>query len=723
MGNLVTNKIEAHEQDIARIFSDSYEFEIPPYQRPYAWETEQTRELLADLLDAMDNEDVSGGLYFLGSIVLVKLPTSAQSKVIDGQQRLTTLTILLSVLRDLTTDVERRFERREYVYQKANADRGLKERYRLLLRERDRSFFLQYIQGAGATDRLPDPRKLEGSQKLIAENALFLRVQLEETPENRRDALVQFILQRCYLVVVAVPTPETARRIFTVLNARGLDLTPTDILKADLLDRAGPDREDLLAARWEQIELTVGRERLVELFGHIRMIYERDKPRLDLESGFKKFVTPFSADPGEFVSEILEPVSDAFSRLSDFSRTKKHFGTEAEKAMRSLARVDNKDWAPPLLLRLWRCQGSDDSAVGKFIVDLERLTYFLFVTRAGVNERIARFAAVMDEFDRRPGRERPSVGVALTEAEQYGFFNVLSGPIYTTTRVCKPVLQRLDEALSSGGASYDELVSIEHVLPQTVDEGSEWATLFPDEQERSDWTHRLANLVFLTHRINTRASNWDFERKKREYFSSSDGSAPFVITQGVLRTDKWTPQHLHARQRDLLQKLCQVWRLDAVDLDDQIPEITEPGSSWIFTPQEIIVGKRNDVIHALGRREGVKLDGNGARFSSEDGAVRVVVAVSKRSTKRSDPYWYGFRPKWQEFLSQGTKSFLAFGCVDRDSAYVLPAQEFERILHTLHRTRDQHWHVSLDENENGGLDLVQANGTRLSLNRYELRLR
>jgi hypothetical protein len=163
--------------------------------------------------------------------------------------------------------------------------------------------------------------------------------------------------------------------------------------------------------------------------------------------------------------------------------------------------------------------------------------------------------------------------------------------------------------------------------------------------------------------------------------------------------------------------------LDAVDLDDQIPEITEPGSSWIFTPQEIIVGKRNDVIHALSRREGVKLDGNGARFSSEDGAVRVVVAVSKRSTKRSDPYWYAFRPKWKEFLSQGTKSFIAFGCVDRDSAYVLAAQEFERILHTLHRTRDQHWHVSLDENASGGLDLVQASGTRLSLNRFELRLR
>src|SRR5436309_6802090 len=110
----MTTKIEAHDRTIGDIFSDLYQFEIPPYQRPYAWENEQTRELLSDVLDAMDNQRANGGLYFLGSVVLVKQPTEAQSNVIDGQQRLTTLTILLSVLRDLTTEEEIRVRRREY---------------------------------------------------------------------------------------------------------------------------------------------------------------------------------------------------------------------------------------------------------------------------------------------------------------------------------------------------------------------------------------------------------------------------------------------------------------------------------------------------------------------------------------------------------------------------------------------------------------------------------
>ena len=79
---------------------------------------------------------------------------------------------------------------------------------------------------------MSDVEVLEGSQYQIAANARYLREQLELLDESERDSLIAFIVQRCYLVVVAVPTAEAARRIFTVLNARGLNLTPTDILKA-----------------------------------------------------------------------------------------------------------------------------------------------------------------------------------------------------------------------------------------------------------------------------------------------------------------------------------------------------------------------------------------------------------------------------------------------------------------------------------------------------------
>jgi hypothetical protein len=206
-------------------------------------------------------------------------------------------------------------------------------------------------------------------------------------PEGRRNALIAFLIQHCYLVVVAVPTAEAARRIFTVLNARGLDLTPTDILKAELLERAGPANETALANRWEQVEQALGRDRMVELFGHIRMIYERDKPRLALEDGFRKFVPPFSGKADTFISNILEPISDSLLLLSDSLKVQKYFGVEAAKAVRSLQRIDNKDWVPPVLLRIRKWKEDDSSAIAKFLIDVERLAYFLFVTRAGVNDR------------------------------------------------------------------------------------------------------------------------------------------------------------------------------------------------------------------------------------------------------------------------------------------------------------------------------------------------
>jgi hypothetical protein len=554
--------IEAHEKPLKHIFSDDYAFEIPPYQRPYAWELDQTRQLLDDVCEELKKEPP--GTYFLGSIVLIKTRDNPISQVVDGQQRLTTLTILLSILRDLTGSSQQRMKRAELVMQAADPDVGAEQRFRLLLRREDRAFFQKNVQEPDATRNLPDPKQLKGSRQRMTENARYLRETLAKLPDTERDRLMSFLLQRCYLVVVAVPSPDSARRIFTVLNARGLDLTPTDILKADLLDRIKGDTPLAdAAARWEAVENALGRDGMVELFGHIRMIYERDKPRTALETGFPAVVQPFRYGPPEdFLANVLEPIAQSVLLLMDSARVEARFGPAPARAVRSLHRIDNKDWLPPAILRLWKNKPSEYEAVGAFLIRLERLAYFLFVTRQGINDRIARFAAVMDEFDPRPGREAPANGVELTAAEQARFLADLNGAIYLKTRVCKPVLQRLDEALSSGGANYTRLVSIEHVLPQTVDAGSEWASLYPDPEQREEWTHRIANLVFLTHSINSRASNWDFERKKSEYFKSKDGISPFPLTQKILQEPDWTPARLKNRQNELIGRLAQVWNLE-----------------------------------------------------------------------------------------------------------------------------------------------------------------
>ena len=567
----VLKRIEAGEKPIVDVFSDRYAFTIPPYQRPYAWEREQASELLEDILDAMDPRSGSEGLYFLGSIVLVKTPESPEAQVVDGQQRLTTLTILFSVLRDLTQDQELKFSRETYIKQLANPDLNLETRQRLLLRKRDQDFFEDKVQRRDATASLPRPEGLEGSQARIVENASLYRDRLSPMKEPDRSRLINFILNNCYLVVVEVPTRRAARRIFTVLNARGLDLTATDILKADLLERAGQSQENELSTRWEEIEQALDRDPFSDLFTHIRMIFQREKPRSALEDGFPESVGPFRTDPRNFISNTLEPFADAFMLAEDREKFARLFNAQAARLLRSLNRLDNKDWVPPLLLRLKQYAANENVDVPDFIMKLERLAYYLFVTRSDVNARISRYADVLNQIDPREGRTPKSAGLEFNDEDIRYFLEALDGPVYLKSRVVKPLLLRLDLALSDGSAVYDyPTISVEHVCPQTIETGSQWGEWFSDRETHYHWLHRAANLVLLTHRKNSSAGNWDLNRKKSAYFTRNN-ACPFLLTQQVLDAEEWTPQTLEIRQTDVLRTFSRSWGFE-VEFDNWLDD-------------------------------------------------------------------------------------------------------------------------------------------------------
>src|SRR5947209_5259120 len=139
--------IRGAEYPIFRIFSNDFAFTIPLYQRAYAWTTEESEELFQDLIRAMDGyeeptEDAPP--YFLGSIVLVK-DEGPDSQVVDGQQRLTTLTMLLAALRSLIKP-EYAAGLTTFLREQGNIITGTPTRYRLRLREKDATFFQKYIQ-------------------------------------------------------------------------------------------------------------------------------------------------------------------------------------------------------------------------------------------------------------------------------------------------------------------------------------------------------------------------------------------------------------------------------------------------------------------------------------------------------------------------------------------------------------------------------------------------
>ena len=555
-------KIEAGEKSIADIFSDKYSFSIPPYQRPYAWELPQVTALLDDLKEAMKEGSGTQDLYFLGSIVLVKKPNSANARVIDGQQRLTTLTILLSVLRDLTEDLEDKSSRDKYIIQKGDRDRKITDEFRLKLRPKDQLFFQNSVQTLDATNQMPDLDGFEGSKARIVENASTLRDILNEMTEDERDNLISYLLNNCFLVVVSVPSDQAARRIFTVLNARGMDLTATDILKADLLQRASEEREVDLSSLWEDIERALDRKLFSDLFTHIRMIYQREKPRSSLEEGFPQYVTPFTQGPETFISQTLVPFADALLLIENGSeKIAKNFDQKTSDLINSLARLDNKDWVPPLLLALKLKADGEELDIPTLVKKLERLAYFLFVTRTDVNGRIHRYADVMHDISPETGHMPKTSGLEIDQSEAFEFFDALDGPIYRLSRVVKPILLRLDQSLVDGSASYNyPVITVEHVCPQTISLDSEWAKWFSVKSDHDYWLHRIGNLVLLNRRKNSAASNWELKTKKEKYFADGN-ETPFKLTQQVMRKEKWKPKTIQKRQQKVLRSLAKTWEL------------------------------------------------------------------------------------------------------------------------------------------------------------------
>ncbi len=550
--------IRAAELQMLDIFDDKYRFTIPNYQRPYSWTTEQTGELLDDLLYAVkQSNDLEGAApYFLGSVVIVKNDTSPKAEIVDGQQRITTLTILLCALRDLAGASGPQID--IYIRTPDMPFAGIEGHFRLTVRDRDSRFFQDNIQKIGKLKPFISrpPADLPDSQQRMHENAKHIWQELLKLDEKQRDALTGFIIQHCYLVVVSTTDQDSAYRIFSVLNDRGLDLSPTDILKANIIGGLEVDSRSDYTETWEGIEEDLTREGFRSLFTHVRMIYMKDKARGELNKEFQENVLK-DLNGKEFIDDVLRPYADAFERVAFPSP---NGSEEANLYLENLGRLDNSDWIPPAMEFFKRNPGNQASGL-RFLRDLERLAYGLFIRRSDINRRIRRYADLLRAIE--DGSELFEEGpLQLSSDEKSEILEKLDGPIYSQLRVRRQLMLRLDSLLADEGVTFQhKVVSIEHVLPQKPQSGSEWLEWFPDEEIRNQWTHRLANLVLLSRRKNSQANNRDFSYKKKAYFMRG-GVSPFTLTTQVVNEERWTPDVLKRRQEYLINKLKQEWRLD-----------------------------------------------------------------------------------------------------------------------------------------------------------------
>ena len=561
----MSNKITGKEYPLSKIFSADFEYHIPGYQRPYAWTEEETGILFDDLYEFFQTEAVDN--YFLGSIVLIKDENKPYADVIDGQQRLTTLSILFSVMANSFHTEAYRNNCKKYLQEEGNILEGIAAQPRIFLRDWDQDFFSKYIQDIQLDALVQiDPVTLDTEAKRhIQKNCTVLREKFSEVFNDENDLLkfTQFILTRCFLVVVSTPNQESAFRVFSVMNSRGLDLLPTDIIKSMTIGKLPKDEEQKYTEKWEELENLTGRDGFNEVFTHTRTIFAKERPKKNLLDEFKEYVIK-QTSPKSLVDEYLIPYTEAYVCLKncDFSSTQN--AEEINELLLWLNKTNNHDWMPPAI-KFLTDHKNDSVYILWFIRKLERLASYLLVTAKDVSQRMERYKWILVEMESRPDNNltEPLENIELTDWEKQQFIDALNGEIYSMTAKRRNyIIQRLDSFLSDGGATYNtKLFTIEHVLPQHPSADSEWMKLWPDTQTQRFWLNKIANLVPLTRQRNSAAQNYDFNTKKIKYFQSKNGTSSYTLTTQVINIAAWTPEVVEARQKDLEEIFISKWDL------------------------------------------------------------------------------------------------------------------------------------------------------------------
>jgi len=553
----------AQAMPLGQLFADPNFIQVPSYQRSFAWTPEEAGRLLEDIQYALDadTEPDQGGDYFLGPMLFIEADppsgriatwkasrTGRVREVVDGLQRLTTLTILFCVLRDLEGEAG------EPASEGLLAAIGAGARARLALREPEEIFFQAHVRRRGATAEPCPEGPLSPAEIRILEVRKHMRDAVGDLEAAGRRALADFLLDKCHIVLVSATGIDRAHRMFTVLNATGRPLARNDILKAALLGGVPAPALDRATATWDAAQTRLGAD-FDSLFSHIRTIYQRTSAHII--SGVQK-IAQEQGGADAFIARLLAPATVAFDDI----RHARHAGAPQSAAiaasLRHLGWLRGGDWIPPVLL-CWLKRGTDPAELQWMLKALDRLAYGLRILGMGTKRRAGRLGSVVSALHQDEDLRAAASPLMLTRDEQSSIRHNLRDLHARSAPLAKLVLLRLNEEMA--GRPQDlpvEDLTVEHILPRKPSANSRWRQWFPDPAERGRCTESLGNLVLMTRAQNDRAGNQDFARKQQVLFAG-DGGLTLPVNAYVQGQTEWRAAQIREREADLLARLYQLW--------------------------------------------------------------------------------------------------------------------------------------------------------------------
>ncbi|MFH8750826.1 DUF262 domain-containing protein [Streptomyces rimosus] len=546
------------------------QFQVPLYQRTYSWTEKQLRQLWADILEQAELLETGkkASTHFLGSVVLAPSPqneaTFPRWLVVDGQQRLTTLSLALAAIRDHIAGTEPDEAERidgEYLINKRKSG---SDHFRLLPTQADRAQFAAYLRG-------PLSKQTAGGA-VAAAYGYFRRKLVEASdPAAPQDVfrIEQAITSRLTLVAVTAERGDNVHRIFESLNNTGLKLSQADLLRNYLFMRLPTRGAHVYETYWLPLQDSLGNDELEQLMW-LQLVLDGDD-RVRRQDLYAAQQQRFERD-GVTEAEIEAYIKELYRRGSLLRRLL-HPEEEPDEVVRAhLHHLDT--WQaqvtyPALMLLLDRRERGelDSSDTARAMSYIESFLVRRMMCRVPTNNLNRIFQAV-------PGQLPLDLPVAdglhqLLSAENRFWPDddelrekVRTAPFYQYGRwhQRKMVLQRLEqsyehpEPVDFAAAQ----LTIEHVMPQSP--GDEWIRMLSedaaDEESAEDLhsrlQHTLGNLTLTA--VNSELSNHPFDRKQDLLQGSH-----LEMNRRIAATGRWGAKEIRARADELADRAIALW--------------------------------------------------------------------------------------------------------------------------------------------------------------------
>lgn len=533
-------------------------YEVPPFQRDYSWDKEEWEDLWLDLL-ALDQE----GDHYMGYLVLQETKEPKKSIIIDGQQRITTISLLiLAAVQYLTERGDN--ERAEDLKKNYLSSRDLV--LQIEITKLKLNYNNEYMYG-GKLMQFDLPQNTVGlkpsEKRLIGAYKYFLKRFNEHFESETTQAVTEFITRKIdiklFFTSITVKDDLNAFKVFETLNARGVKLSTVDLLKNFLFSiiyapNAGSISQE--EKKWHRINDVLGKTDVTTYLRHFwNARYYPGERKSTLFKTIKNAVKQQS-DAIQLLNELDNNVN-IYTALD--TPQSDEWTNEQSKLVEELNTLDVSQCYPLLMMAK---QKFTEIEFNKLLRDIIAIS-FRYNTIGGQNpnelERIYGKASVSIFKDEvKTARELFNTYLKEAYLDNDSFKNDFSNKTINTQKYNGLVKYILGKLEVQYGGNEPELnskqLSIEHILPESPTE--DWVQLFQGV-DIENYIYRLGNFTLLEANKNRDADRKPFEEKKVIYQTSNFGQTKQSIT-----AESWNPKSVNDRQRDLANRALTVWKIN-----------------------------------------------------------------------------------------------------------------------------------------------------------------